>query len=256
MTDNIKFPSQVVSLPSKGWFYSETHPLSSGEIELKYPTAKEEDILTDLNLVKKGVAYNMFLESIIVDKNIKLADILTGDVNAITIGARILAYGPEYIASIKCPSCKHSNRQTIDLSDLKSNPIDTDSVPKGTTEFTFKLPISEVVVTYVLSTQGIEDQIKKDVDKFEAKMHRKNEITGRLSKVITSVDGNRDASAINKFVYSDSFISADSLALRKDILKHSPSIDMGFEFICDKCNYSVRRQMPMGIDFFWPGFEI
>ena len=49
-----QFPTEIVDLPSKGYFYTETSPLSSGKVELKYMTAKEEDILTSQNLIKDG----------------------------------------------------------------------------------------------------------------------------------------------------------------------------------------------------------
>ena len=47
------FPTEVISLPSKGLCYPESHPLSKGEITIKLMTAKEEDILTTTNLIKK-----------------------------------------------------------------------------------------------------------------------------------------------------------------------------------------------------------
>jgi hypothetical protein len=49
----VKFPTEVVDLPSKGLLYPKDSPLSSGQIEIKYMTAREEDILTSANLIKK-----------------------------------------------------------------------------------------------------------------------------------------------------------------------------------------------------------
>ena len=49
----VKFPTEVVDLPSKGLLYPKDSSLSSGQIEIKYMTAKEEDILTSANLIKK-----------------------------------------------------------------------------------------------------------------------------------------------------------------------------------------------------------
>ena len=68
-----KFPSEVIDLPSEGKLYPEGHPLKDGKIEIKYMTAKEEDILTSTNLVKKGLAIDTLLQSLIVDKNIDLS---------------------------------------------------------------------------------------------------------------------------------------------------------------------------------------
>ena len=61
----VKFPTEVVDLPSKGLLYPKENPLSSGQIEVKYMTAKEEDILTSTNLIKSGRVIEKLLESLI-----------------------------------------------------------------------------------------------------------------------------------------------------------------------------------------------
>ena len=61
------FPTEMVNLPSKGKLYPKTSPLSKGEIELKYMTAKEEDILSN----------QAYIESVSpVSTNIVLADVV------------------------------------------------------------------------------------------------------------------------------------------------------------------------------------
>jgi len=92
----VKFPTEVVDLPSQGLLYPKDSPLSSGTIEIKYMTAREEDILTSANLIKKGIVIDKLLEALIIDKSIKLDDMLLGDKNAILIASRILAYGKDY----------------------------------------------------------------------------------------------------------------------------------------------------------------
>ena len=91
-----KFPTEVVDLPSKGHFYVEGHPLAKGKVEVKYMTAKEEDILTSQNLIQQGTVIDVLLQSLIVDKTINVHDLLVGDKNAIMVAARILGYGKEY----------------------------------------------------------------------------------------------------------------------------------------------------------------
>ena len=61
--ETIKFTTEIIDLPSKGYFYPEGHPLSNGQVEMKYMTAKEEDILTSANLIKKGLAIDTLLKS-------------------------------------------------------------------------------------------------------------------------------------------------------------------------------------------------
>ena len=91
-----EFPTEVVDLPSKGYFYVDGHPLSSGKVEVKYMTAKEEDILTSQNLIQQGTVIDVLLQSLIVDKTINVNELLIGDKNAIMIAARILGYGKDY----------------------------------------------------------------------------------------------------------------------------------------------------------------
>ena len=68
-------PTEIVELPSKGLLYPEGHPLASGEIEIKYMTAKEEDILTNANYIQNGNVLDKLLESVIVT-NVNMNDIL------------------------------------------------------------------------------------------------------------------------------------------------------------------------------------
>ena len=95
MAEN-KFPTEVVDLPSVGKLYPKDSPLSDGKIEIKYMTAKEEDILTSQNLIQKRLVIEKLLDSLIITKGIKCDDLVLGDKNAVMVAARILAYGPEY----------------------------------------------------------------------------------------------------------------------------------------------------------------
>ena len=63
---NFVTPTEFVELPSKGLGYSDDHPLNGKEvIEIRYMTAKEEDILTSVTLLKKGIAIDRFMQNII-----------------------------------------------------------------------------------------------------------------------------------------------------------------------------------------------
>ena len=62
MSENkFKFPTEEVELPSRGLLYPKDHPLKSGKIEMKYMTAKEEDILTNQNYIAKGIVLDKLL---------------------------------------------------------------------------------------------------------------------------------------------------------------------------------------------------
>ena len=85
-----KFPTEVIDLPSKGLLYPESNPLSSGKLEMKYMTAKEEDILSNQSYIQKGTVLDKLLESLITTKEINANDLVTGDKNALLIGCNYI----------------------------------------------------------------------------------------------------------------------------------------------------------------------
>ena len=56
-----QFPTEEVTLPSKGLLYPKSSPLSKGVVEMKYMTAREEDILTNQALINKGTVIDKLL---------------------------------------------------------------------------------------------------------------------------------------------------------------------------------------------------
>ncbi len=136
MSEETKFPSEIVSLPSKGFFYPEENPLSKGELEMRYMTAKDEDILTSQNLIKRGVVIDKLLKSLIVDKSIDTDTMLVGDKNALMVAARVLGYGKDYPIEIACPACAEDNKPVVDLTSLKEKEVTFDGLEKGVNSFT------------------------------------------------------------------------------------------------------------------------
>jgi hypothetical protein len=135
MSEETKFPSEIVDLPSKGFFYEESNPLSSGQVEMRYMTARDEDILTSQNLIRRGVVIDKLLRSLIVDKSINLDSMLIGDKNALMVAARVLGYGKEYGFELDCPACSEHNKDTIDLTSLVEKEVNFDGLDKGVNEF-------------------------------------------------------------------------------------------------------------------------
>jgi hypothetical protein len=251
----VKYPTEVVPLPTRGWFYPEGHPLASGEIEIKQMTAKEEDILANQDLIKKGKVLDKLLESLVVNKEVKIADILVPDKNAIFIAIRRLAYGDDYPVTITCPQCNVQNKVKINLAELNAKPFNFDDHPKGQNSFAFKTP-SGLELTYKLLCQI--DELSIDAELVQLKRLSKessSDLTTRLKYLITSVNGNTDRQAIRKFVDSAQFSAKDSLALRKHMREHNPDIDMAFDFKCNECSYERRSDVPIGASFLWPDLD-
>jgi len=251
-SDDVDVLHEEFDLPSRGYFYSEGHPLSSGKIKIKYMTAQEEDILSSENLIKKGVVLDYLLERLVVTPGVTVNDLLLTDKNAVFIYARQLAYGDEFKGTTKCPACGAENEIVFDLSQLKFNEFDFSKYPKGINEFEFVLPKTKKTLRYKLLDSGDEQSIKEElkaISRFD-KSGKSPEVTTRLKKMILSVDGNTDKNFIKKFV--DNLPAQESLAFRKHIGKNTPSLDLRFNFECEECGHAEEMPLPIDVSFFWP----
>jgi hypothetical protein len=242
--DKRQFPTEEIDLPSKGYFYPEDSPLSSGQVEIKYMTAREEDILTSVNLIQKGLAIDKLLESLIVNEDINIKDILIGDKNAIMIASRVLGYGKEYIVTVD------GKEVTVDLTYLKDKEVDLSKYEKGKNEFPFTLPNSKRNITFKILTWGDDESIEKELEALEkVGAEVKSEMTTRLKRRITSVDGDNTPSVINNFVDNE-FLAVDSLAFRQYADDITPDVDMTYYYTMDGEEKEIV--VPMTTQFFWP----
>mgnify|MGYP006284852219 CR=1 FL=1 len=245
------YPTETIDLPSEGYFYPEGHPLSQGTIELKMMTAKEEDILTNQNLIRKGIVLDKLMESLIVT-SVRIDDILVGDKNAIFFAARRLAYGDTYgPVKATCPKCQTECEKSIDLSLMKVKPMDFSKYEKGINEFEFVLPYTKKTIKYKLLTHKDETAIDAEIKSVSKINKNSTEVTTRLRTMITSIDGNTDRTTIQKFVTQE-MPSRDSLAFRTHVKENTPDLDMNFDFTCDECGHDERMAVPMTAQFFWP----
>jgi hypothetical protein len=236
-----KLPTEIVELPSQGKLYSEESGIKDGKIEMKYMTAKEEDILTNQSYIQNGTVLDKVLQSLIVSP-IKYDDLLIGDKNALMVAARVLGYGSEYSFSIG------GEQHTVDLTTLENKPLHEEVEKATENEFTFTLPHSQNVVTFKLLTHRDEQAISRELEGLK-KISKDNspELSTRMKYLITSVEGKREQKDIREFV--DKYLLArDSRALRDHVKKIQPDVDLTFfpEGESDRVN------IPIGISFFWP----
>jgi hypothetical protein len=245
----VKFPTEVVDLPSQGLLYPKDSPLSSGTIEIKYMTAREEDILTSANLIKRGIVVEKLLEALIVDKSIKVSDLLIGDKNAVLIAARILAYGKSYEVEVE------GQKVDVDLTQLKDKKLDENIVSEGVNEFEFDLPATKRKLTFKLLTSGDEKEIDKEVKGYEKIGDGIGyDLTTRLKHQIISIDGDTKRASINSFVDNE-FLSRDSIAFRAHVVEIMPDVDMT-STLTDVDGNEKEFTVPMTVTFLWPSIGI
>ena len=236
-----KLPTEVIELPSKGLLYPEGSELAKGTLEMKYMTAKEEDILTNQSYIQKGTVLDKLMKSLIISK-INYDELLIGDKNAIMVAARILGYGKDYSFSVL------GEDHTVDLSTLENKPLNEELFKDGKNNFEFTLPHSGNKVTFKLLTHKDEQDISRELEGLK-KINKDNspELTTRLKYLITSVEGKTEKKDIREFV--DNYLLArDSRALREYIKEIQPDVDLTF-FPTGESN---RINIPIGVSFFWP----
>lgn len=245
------YETEIITLPSGGGdYYSIDNPLRDGKLELRLPTARDEDILASKSLIQKGVVIDVFLKSLVVDKNIDLDRMLIGDKNAVLFAARMLLYGNEYPVEMQCPRCSHNNNIVVDISEFETKELIES--PNSDGLFSFELPRSKKKIMFRLFTY--KDELDLTESKKKMKKYQKNysdsNLTSIYKKMIVSVDGNNNALEIGNFI--DNMSTIDSKAFRDYWSKVTPDIDTSFEFECEECQYTERSGLPITAQFFWP----
>ena len=236
----LKFPTEEIELPSKGLIYPESNPLSSGKVEIKYMTAKEEDILSNQSYIQKGIVLEKLLESVIIGADPK--DLIIGDKNAVLVATRILGYGKEYQITV------NGEVHSIDLTELKNKEFDTSLIEKGKNEFKYKLPNTGTELTFKILNGHDEFKINRELEGLKKMKKNPPELSTRLKYMITSVNGESESKTIRDFV--DNYLLAmDSRSLRKYIRETQP--DLNLTTILDS---GEEVRVPLGLDFFWPEY--
>jgi len=251
-----RFPTEIIDLPSKGLCYPEDNALSNGKIELRYMTAKDEDILTSQNLIQKGIVIDELLKSIIVTP-INYDELMVGDKNAIMFATRVMGYGSKYNVEINCPVCNEKNQTIIDLQLIETKEIEFGLLNRNN-EYSYTLPKSNIEITFKLLTHKDEKEISQRISdnkilqkKINTKVKIDNELSIRLKQMILSVNGNKDRKTINDFVDRD-FLAIDTKEFRKYAFSIMPDMNLDYKFSCEECGEESIIKIPLTVEFFWP----
>ena len=249
-------PTEFVELPSRGQFYPPNHPLHGKDvIEMRYMTAKDEDILTSPALLKKGIAIDRLLQNLVVDNNINPNNLLIGDKNAILLAARISGYGEEYPVTLQCNSCGASIEHEFNLSELTLNhgiqPGEGNSVSltdRGT--FVTELPKTKFSAEFRLLTGDDEVYLQQSLQKLKKHNLPEASATTLLKCLVVSVNGVEVPSEISNFI--DNMPAQDARFLRACVQTVTPNVDMSQEVECSSCGAVTEMEVPFTSEFFWP----
>lgn len=246
-------PTEFVELPSGGDYYPEGHRLHGEQtVEIKFMTAKEEDILTSKTLIKQGVALERLLKSVIVDKSIDPSTMLTGDRNALLIAARKSGYGEEYNAKINCPSCNSVNEIVYNLDEVETITPSEDEEVKWNSEgnMLVTLPLSKLEVEAKLLTGKEEMHLSRMQESKRKKKLLETSMQDVLKSMIVSVNGDSSAEILKLFI--SRVPARDIKHLREVYKRNTPNVEMNHDFECENCNYGTVLEVPFTVEFFWP----
>jgi len=240
------FPTEEVTLPSKGLLYPQDNPLARGVLEMKYMTAKEEDILTNESYINKGTVIDKLLQALIVTP-INYDDLVVGDKNAVMVAARVLGYGKDYVFELD------GEEFTVDLTEVKDKELNEEHLlEKGKNEFEFTLPTINKTVTFKILTHGDNKKIDNEVKGLKKiNKNDSSEYSTRLKHIILSVDGDYERKTVRQFVDTQ-LLARDARALREYIKEVQPDVDLTFDLETQAGDVKGDVKIPIGIKFFWP----
>ena len=248
------FPTEIISLPSRGLVYPLDNPLSAGQVEIRYMTAKDEDILTNQNFLKKGVALDKLYRALVVGNGkgepVNIDDMIMGDRSAVMLGARMLGYGADYTIEVVHPDTGKKIAHTVDLNELKPKELD-ESLYNNSREFEFELPISKKIVQFKLKTAVEDKAIERAINAQEKSGQLTRTTTTQLKHLIVSIDGNDDKKFVSEFI-DNHMLAKDSLLLRSHILDITPDYDLTITVDIPGEDYHEILALPIDINFFWP----
>jgi hypothetical protein len=236
---NFTLPHDVVPLPSEGVFYKN----KKKSIKVGYLTAADENILMGGG---NDMTTNL-LRNKIYEPDIRIEDLIEGDVESILIFLRNTAFGPEMDLNLTDPKTKTSFKTTVLLDSLSvikgQKPLDD-----GT--FVTTLPKSNTTVKLKPLNYGEITEISKlELTYPQGRIVPK--ITWRLQKEIIEVNGVTDKAEIAKFV--ETMPIADSKYIRQFMNENEPRLDMS-RVVYAPSGEKMTVNVGFGVDFFRPFF--
>ena len=245
-------PPDSVILPSAGRFYDETSTLhGKTEIEIKQLTAREEDILSSPELIKKGVVFDKLLESVIIDKTINPRDLLLGDRNAILLKSRINAYGADYSVNMQCSNCGKVTQHDFDLTkcnfEFEHPDIEgLEAIPGG---YSLKLPKTGVTVNLKLLTVS-DSMFLAEQERLKKKNGLESSpVIDFLQRVVVSADGHT-GDLLNRFLQV--LPAYDTRKIRTTYSKIIPDVQTKQTVQCSSCSWESEKEVWFELNFFWP----
>jgi hypothetical protein len=187
------------------------------------------------------------LRAKIYEPDVRVEELLEGDVEAILIFLRNTAFGPEMTVTVTDPGTKKPFQSTVMLDELN---VIKGQQPDENGTFMLNLPKSQSTIKIKPLNYGEITEIA-NLSEMYPQGRVVPKITWRMQKEIIEVDGSTDKSIIAKFV--ESMPIADSKYIRKFMNENEPKLDMTRMLIAPS-GEKLTVNVGFGADFFRPFF--
>ena len=145
----------TIQLPSNGQCYRN----KVDRVPVSYLTAYDENIITSPNLYKDGLVIDYLLKNKVVNSDINVDDLVSGDADAIILYLRATSYGPDFPIVVTDPESGEQIDTTVDLTTLK--PRDFKLIGDENGHFEFTTPIKKDVIKFRYLTRKQERQLRQ-----------------------------------------------------------------------------------------------
>ena len=236
---NFSLPHDLVPLPSQGIFYKN----KKKSVKVGYLTANDENLLMAGG---EDMTPNL-LRTKIYEPDLRVEEMLEGDVEAILIFLRNTAFGPEIEVTLTDPTTRKSFKTTISLEQLS---ILQGQTPNEDGTFITTLPKSQTTVKLKPMTYGEILENQRIADSYPVGRVAPK-VTLRLQKEIVEANGSTDKGEIAKFI--EQMPIADSKFIRNFMSENEPRLDMT-RVVMTPSGDRLTVNVGFGVDFFRPFF--
>jgi hypothetical protein len=242
--ENFNLPHDVVQLPSQGIFYKN----KKKSVKVGYLTAADENLLANVsNVGANNLIYNL-IRSKLYEPDVKIDELLDGDIEAILIFLRNTSFGSSYEFNIIDPETNKEFTKTINLEELNFNKPKV--LPNSEGYFETTLPKSNQNIKLKPLTYGESREINKMEEDYPKGMIAPV-VTWRLMRQIVELNGTTSKEEISKFINQMPIM--DSKYIKNFIFENEPRLELNQEIIAPS-GKKVLVRIAFGVEFFRPFF--
>lgn len=144
----------IISLPSNGECYKN----KLGRVPVSYLTAYDENIITSPNLYRDGLVIDYLLKKKVVNKDVNVENLVSGDVDAIVLFLRATSYGADFPVAVIDPETGEQIETSVDLTKIKTKEFKLKGDENG--HFSYTLPKSGVEIKFKYLTRKEENDLR------------------------------------------------------------------------------------------------